>query len=108
MSTLYSLGVRMRALVIFRNLLNDAVLSNLALLLKSDGPVESLSEFSFAKDDDNFAALKAILEGSISSKTDNVAVYATSRRRHLVKESFSDRDGDEIHIGDTIAELTSL
>ncbi|MFV0497260.1 MAG: ATP-binding protein [Candidatus Fimivivens sp.] len=67
-----------------------------------------IDDLSFAKNDDNFAALKAILEGSISYKNDNVAVYATSNRRHLVKESFSDRAGDEIHFGDTIAELTSL
>lgn len=67
-----------------------------------------IDDLSFTKDDDNFAALKAILEGSISYKNDNVAVYATSNRRHLVKESFSDREGDEIHLGDTIAELTSL
>lgn len=67
-----------------------------------------IDDLSFTKDDDNFAALKAILEGSVSYKSDNVAVYATSNRRHLVKESFSDREGDEIHLGDTIAELTSL
>ena len=67
-----------------------------------------IDDLSFTKDDDNFAALKAILEGSISYKNDNVAVYATSNRRHLVKERFADREGDEIHLGDTIAELTSL
>lgn len=67
-----------------------------------------IDDLSFTRDDDNFAALKAILEGSISYKNDNVVVYATSNRRHLVKECFSDREGDEIHFGDTIAELTSL
>ncbi len=77
----------------------------------SDNPLRFIlfiDDLSFTKDDDNFAALKAILEGSISYKNDNVAVYATSNRRHLVKENFSDREGDEIHLGDTIAELTSL
>ena len=77
----------------------------------SDNPLRFIlfiDDLSFTKDDDNFAALKAILEGSISYKNDNVAVYATSNRRHLVKESFADREGDEIHFGDTIAELTSL
>lgn len=77
----------------------------------SDNPLKFIlfiDDLSFTKADDNFAALKAILEGSVSYKNDNVAVYATSNRRHLVKESFSDRDGDEIHFGDTIAELTSL
>ena len=52
--------------------------------------------------------MKAILEGSTSGRSDNVAIYATSNRRHLVKESFSDREGDDLHIQDTIQELTSL
>lgn len=67
-----------------------------------------IDDLSFSKQDDNFGALKAALEGSISAKTKNVVVYATSNRRHLVKESFSDREGDDIHLADTIAELTSL
>jgi predicted AAA+ superfamily ATPase len=67
-----------------------------------------IDDLSFSQDDENYAALKAALEGSISSKTDNVVIYATSNRRHLIKESFSDRDGDDIHVGDTIAEMTSL
>ncbi|MBZ4669831.1 MAG: uncharacterized protein PWQ76_1161 [Clostridiales bacterium] len=67
-----------------------------------------IDDLSFSKDDDDFGALKAVLEGSVSSKTPNVAIYATSNRRHLVKESFSDRNGDDIHINDTIEELVSL
>ncbi len=67
-----------------------------------------IDDLSFSKDDDDFGALKAVLEGSVSAKTPNVAIYATSNRRHLVKESFSDRNGDDIHINDTIEELVSL
>ncbi len=67
-----------------------------------------IDDLSFSKDDENYAALKAALEGSVASKTDNVVIYATSNRRHLIKESFSDREGDDIHVGDTIAEMTSL
>ena len=63
---------------------------------------------SFSSDDDCFGALKATLEGSVSARADNIAIYATSNRRHLVKESFSDRDGDDIHRNDTIQELISL
>lgn len=66
-----------------------------------------LDDLSFTKNDDDFAALKAILEGSVSSSS-NVAVYVTSNRRHLIKESFSDRSGDDIHLSDTMEELTSL
>ncbi|MHB1314484.1 MAG: ATP-binding protein [Christensenellales bacterium] len=67
-----------------------------------------LDDLSFAKDNENFKALKAILEGSAFCKTPNIAIYATSNRRHLVKESFADRSGDDIHQNDTIQELVSL
>ncbi len=67
-----------------------------------------IDDLSFAKDDDNYSALKAILEGSVSAKAQNVVIYATSNRRHLVKESFKDRDGDDIHRNDTMQEIISL
>lgn len=67
-----------------------------------------IDDLSFSSDDDCFGALKATLEGSVSAREDNIAIYATSNRRHLVKESFSDREGDDIHRNDTIQELISL
>ncbi len=67
-----------------------------------------IDDLSFAKDDDNFSALKAILEGSVSAKSGNVVIYATSNRRHLVKEKFSDREGDDVHRNDTMQEIISL
>lgn len=67
-----------------------------------------VDDLSFTKDDDDFATLKAILEGSASVKAPNTVIYATSNRRHLVRESFADREGDDIHRNDTIQETTSL
>ena len=67
-----------------------------------------IDDLSFAANDDNFAALKAILEGSAGGRADNIAVYATSNRRHLVKETLSDRAGDDLHEADTRQELMSL
>ena len=67
-----------------------------------------IDDLSFQKDDDNFSALKAILEGSVSAKSKNVVIYATSNRRHMVKETFSDREGDDIHRNDTMQEIISL
>lgn len=67
-----------------------------------------IDDLSFGKDDDNYSALKAILEGSVSAKSQNVVIYATSNRRHLVKESFTDREGDDIHFNDTLQEVLSL
>lgn len=68
-----------------------------------------IDDLSFLKDDDNFNALKAVLEGSVTAKSKNVVIYATSNRRHIIKEKFSDREGDdEIHRNDTMQELVSL
>ena len=67
-----------------------------------------IDDLSFESDDDNFGALKAILEGSVSARTQNIAIYATSNRRHLVKENFSDRNGDDVHRNDTVQQLISL
>lgn len=67
-----------------------------------------IDDLSFQKSDDNYSALKAVLEGSVSARSGNVVIYATSNRRHLVKESFSDREGDDIHRNDTVQELLSL
>lgn len=67
-----------------------------------------IDDLSFYKNDDDFAALKAILEGSVSARPSNVAIYATSNRRHLVRESMADRDGDDVHRNDTMQEFISL
>lgn len=67
-----------------------------------------IDDLSFLKDDDNFNALKAVLEGSVTAKSNNVVIYATSNRRHIIKEKFSDREGDEVHRNDTMQELISL
>lgn len=76
-----------------------------------DNPLKFIifvDDLSFQKDDDNFATLKAILEGSASVKAPNTVIYATSNRRHLIRESFADREGDDIHRNDTIQETMSL
>ena len=67
-----------------------------------------IDDLSFTANDDNFAALKAILEGSVGGRAQNIAVYATSNRRHLIKETLTDRTGDDIHESDTRQELMSL
>ncbi len=68
-----------------------------------------IDDLSFNQADDNFSTLKAILEGSVAAKSGNVAIYATSNRRHIVRESFKDRDSsDDIHRNDTVQELMSL
>ena len=67
-----------------------------------------IDDLSFNKSDDNFSMLKAALEGSASAKAKNAVIYATSNRRHIVKESFKDRDGEDVHRNDTLQETLSL
>ena len=67
-----------------------------------------IDDLSFPGDDDSFNALKASLEGSVCAKSDNVVIYATSNRRHIVKERASDREGDDLHISETMQEQISL
>lgn len=67
-----------------------------------------IDDLSFSAEDDSFGALKAMLEGSVSAMPRNAVIYATSNRRHIVRERFSDREGDEIHRSDTVQELSSL
>ncbi len=67
-----------------------------------------IDDLSFAQDDPRFAQLKAVLEGGIAARPDNTLIYATSNRRHLIRETFSQRDGDELHRSDTIQESLSL
>lgn len=67
-----------------------------------------IDDLSFSQQDDNFGALKAVLEGGLAARPDNVLIYATSNRRHLLRETFSDRQGDEVHHADTVQEAVSL
>ncbi len=67
-----------------------------------------IDDLAFNRSDDHFSMLKAALEGSASAKADNAVIYATSNRRHIIKESFSDRDGDDVHRNDTLQETLSL
>ncbi len=68
-----------------------------------------IDDLSFTKNDDQFGALKSVLEGAAGAQAANAVIAATSNRRHIVKERFSDREaGDDVHFGDTVNELTSL
>lgn len=69
-----------------------------------------IDDLVFGEDDESYNALKAILEGGIESKPANVLIYATSNRRHLVKEYFHERDTSygEVHARDGVQEKLSL
>ena len=67
-----------------------------------------IDDLAFDRDDRTYSVLKTILEGGVERRPDNVVIYATSNRRHLVRQNFSDRTGDEVDIQETIDEKTSL
>lgn len=71
-----------------------------------------VDDLSFGEDDEVFKALKVVLEGSMTARPANVVVYATSNRRHLVREFFADRprpkDADEVQSWDTVQEKLSF
>lgn len=66
-----------------------------------------IDDLSFDSNDTSFSELKAALEGSLSGRQSNILIYATSNRRHLIKENFSDREND-VNRGDTMQEQLSL
>lgn len=92
---------------------DKADLGDLAELIRTLGHrpqkfILFIDDLAFDKDDRTYSALKTILEGGLERRPSNVAVYATSNRRHLVRETFSDRAGDEVDANETIEEKTSL
>lgn len=69
-----------------------------------------LDDLSFEDSETEYKHLKSIIEGGVEAKPDNVIIYATSNRRHLIKENWSDRsdNAEEVHQFDTVNEKISL
>ena len=67
-----------------------------------------IDDLAFDQDDKTYSALKTILEGTLEKRPVNVCICATSNRRHLVRQTFSDRAGDEVDTFETISEKTAL
>ncbi len=70
-----------------------------------------MDDLSFEEFEIEYKYLKAVIEGGLETKPDNVLIYATSNRRHLIRETWSDRSDmsqDELHHSDTVQEKLSL
>ena len=90
---------------------NDLHKLPVLLELLAENPLKFIlfiDDLSFTGNDEQFSTLKATLEGSVSVCAKNTVIYATSNRRHLVKESMGERDGDDIHLNDSLREMMSL
>lgn len=67
-----------------------------------------LDDLSFEEFETEYKYMKALIEGGVEVKPDNVLIYATSNRRHLIRETWEERKGEDIHISDTRQEKLSL
>lgn len=69
-----------------------------------------MDDLSFEEFETEYKYLKAVIEGGLEKKPDNILIYATSNRRHLVREKFSDKEEreDDLHKNDTVQEKLSL
>ncbi|MDO4618491.1 MAG: ATP-binding protein [Clostridia bacterium] len=67
-----------------------------------------LDDLSFEKHEAEYRTLKVSMEGQLGKMPQNVLIFATSNRRHLIKENWKDREGGDIHANDNMQEMLSL
>src|SRR5699024_3904267 len=69
-----------------------------------------MDDLSFEEFEIEYKYLKAVIEGGLEKKPDNILIYATSNRRHLIRENFSDKEEttEDMHTSDTVQEKLSL
>ena len=105
----YDRGLRM--IEIYKHQFRD--LSNIIAQIKNRNYrfIIYMDDLSFEEFEIEYKFLKAVIEGGMETKPDNVLIYATSNRRHLIRETWSDRSDmsqDELHRSDTMQEKLSL
>lgn len=106
----YHQGLRM--IEIYKHQFKD--LSNIIALIKNRNYrfIIYMDDLSFEEFEIEYKFLKAVIEGGVETKPDNILIYATSNRRHLIKETWKDRDDVEmdngVHKSDTMEEKLSL
>lgn len=106
----YDYGLRM--IEIYKHQFQD--LSNIIARIKNRNYrfIIYMDDLSFEEFEVEYKFLKAVIEGGVETRPDNILIYATSNRRHLIKENWSDRDDmehtDSMHRSDTLEEKLSL
>lgn len=105
----YSQGLRM--IEVFKHEFKD--LSHIIAEIKNRNYrfIIYMDDLSFEEFEIEYKYLKAVIEGGLEAKPENVLIYATSNRRHLIRETWSDRSDmsqDELHRSDTMQEKLSL
>lgn len=106
----YDQGLRM--IEIYKHQFRD--LSNVIAQIKNRNYrfIIYMDDLSFEEFEIEYKFLKAVIEGGVETKPENILIYATSNRRHLIRETWNDRSdmesGDDIHRSDTMQEKLSL
>ncbi|MBI4856800.1 MAG: ATP-binding protein [Acetobacterium woodii] len=106
----YDQGLRM--IEIYKHQFRD--LSNVIAQIKNRNYrfIIYMDDLSFEEFEIEYKFLKAVIEGGVETKPDNILIYATSNRRHLIRETWSDRNdmesNSDIHRSDTMQEKLSL
>ncbi len=105
----YPMGLRM--IEIYKHQFED--LSSVIAMVKNRNYrfIIYMDDLSFEEFEIEYKYLKAVIEGGLETRPDNVLIYATSNRRHLIRETWSDRSDmskDELHRSDTMQEKLSL
>ncbi|HEX2926745.1 MAG TPA: ATP-binding protein [Ruminiclostridium sp.] len=104
----YSKGLRM--IEVYKHQMGDLPFIIDQIKDRSYRFVIYMDDLSFEDYETDYKYLKAVIEGGLEPKPDNVLIYATSNRRHLIREKWSDKNDrdDELHTSDTVQEKLSL
>lgn len=105
----YSQGLRM--IEIYKHQFKDLSTVIAQIMNRNYRFIIYMDDLSFEEFEIEYKYLKAVIEGGLETKPDNVLIYATSNRRHLIRETWSDRSDmsqDELHRSDTMQEKLSL
>lgn len=102
----YEMGLRV--IEIYKSQFQD--LNEVISQVKSRGYrfVIYMDDLSFEDFEIEYKYLKAVIEGGLEKRPENVLIYATSNRRHLIRENYSDKEDQDMHTGDTVQEKLSL
>lgn len=106
----YSSGLRM--IEIYKHQFRDLSAVIAAIKSRNYRFIIYIDDLSFEENEVEYKFLKAVIEGGVETRPDNILIYATSNRRHLIKETWKDRDDmefqGEVHRSDTMEEKLSL
>ena len=104
-------GQGLRIIEVYKHQLKDLVDVLAQIKNRNYRFIIYMDDLSFEEFETDYKYLKAVIEGGLEKKPENVLIYATSNRRHLIRENYADKEGDirsDMHTSDTVQEKLSL